>query len=545
MPKRFLQAAVVLVLVSAAAPAATSRTSRPPLPSGWQSTPPVSAFGRLSAVRGKTLTRVELGRVRAAGMTESPPQIVIPRRTGDLDGDGRNDLMAIELGEQDGAVRFRRGLDGIELWSLPDSTLAQAVTIGEGRVLAISDIGSSVTNGVTAYRERVELFRGDGTALWTFELPSVVVRLGNPALSAGGDVLFVAALSTIADATGDGVTDVFVGTLNGAYADAGIHIEGDVFTGHVLDGVTGDLMGVVAAANSGGRMPWVVPGNDVSGDGLADVFSLSSAAGDLGILSAYGSGPMPIWQHVVRTGFAYPYVADVTGDGASDLVLQSFAGGAVTRDAYDGTDGTALWSIADNGYTDITGDIDGDGGSDLLQISTPDAHRAVAFSGSTGETLWGPVSFGTAPGAFLPFCVCTDDITGDGIWDPQFAEVTDRVLMRVVDGSDGTELWTLDPGPNGAPVPVGADVDGDGAVDVAQMASDGSRLRVIVRRGIDLSPLWTAAATTEASPGGGYADDVAGDGALELVLATSRLTEEALVGGAMAIGPTGTLWSFP
>ncbi|HVL80223.1 MAG TPA: hypothetical protein VM840_01360 [Actinomycetota bacterium] len=514
------------------------------------------ALAELAASRGRISSRAELvrlqARVLAADAGLPSPDFVFPYRAGDLDGDGANDALAFEWRGDSPRLVALRGTDGATLWAKAGAPFATAVDLdddGEAEVLAVSYEWTPVADGPRALVQRVSLLDGsDGAARWTTTLGGADLRSWSDLGGVGSDVQFVASLRVMPDATGDGRPDVWVGTMNGAFIDSSTLVtDSDLFVGRTLEGSTGLEVGRVAAAGVD-ALPWAVPAGDVSGDGLADVFTMSGRSWDTGALAAVSVAGTPWWARRIPSGQVYSSVGDLTGDGSPDIALQTFHDGGPSRIAYDGRTGAELWSRPDVGYIDLAGDIDGDGGTDLIQVNTPEGGSVLtAWSGATGETIWGPVHYVASEGAWVMFCVCVHDVTGDGIWDPLVADVvfTEEgadVLVRMLNGRGGLPLWThqLAPG-DGLPVPIGADADGDGTEDAGLTTADG----ISIRRGTDFTPLWEAPREPGKMVLGFYGDDLTGDGSAEIVAARLELVEEWFQGSAAAYRPGTLIWSAP
>lgn len=551
--RRLLGVVVCMVLAGPAVPAASGE--RPPPTTGWTQTGAPSPVRELSALRGRALPLDEFQELRHRLVTgvhaaSAAPLFVFPGRLGDVDGDGRRDVATIEYVDDAATLRVRRGTDGSELWNAPNVFGFHPVDVeGDGRteILTVSLEFVPVAQGLTLALERVRLHEGGGGDRWSILVFAAIVRTSTDVGSFGADVNFVTSLGLMPDATADGRPDVWLGTSAGAFVDGEVFLDLDTFAGRTIDLTTGVEVGRVQAAGANG-LPWAVPTADLSGDGLADVLSVSGLEIDAGLLVASTTFGSPHWAVGLESSQVYLSSAELDGDGRADALAQISDGGAGRRAAYDGATGAMLWTRPDNGYLDVAGDIDGDGGADLTLLAPTGGILTVhAISGATGQTLWGPVAYGSGSGMWF-FCVCPEDLTGDGVWDPLVAELdfATGVTVSALSGRSGAVRWSFLLGPGqGFPLPLGADADGDGAQDIATSASLGSTLAVTVARGPDLGPLWSVSSSFDGFMLGFYGDDLTGDGAPEVVGAEWRLTEEAAFGSASAHSSSGLLWRVP
>lgn len=560
---RVLLIASVAITATPSAWASSAPTGeRPALPAAW-SMPDEHPFERLVSLRGQrvsaaTLDDVQRELLAASDSLVADPEFVFPGRAGDLNGDGANDVATFEFAGAASQLVLRDGRTGSPLWSVPDAYAAQIGDLtGDGRPEVIT-LGQQLAwtrplppeapvLAIATNEQTVSARSADGSLLWSVELSGLVERLGDPNGSAAADLEAIVALQTIPDATGDGRRDVFVGTTTFAQSAFGPIVEADLFAGRTLDGSTGSLSGSVTA-NAVNGMPWVVPVGDVSGDGLADAFTMSAAPTVGGLLTATTLQGVPVWAETIATTFAAPSSADLTGDGSPDLILQGLDVAGL-RSAYDGENGGLLWARPDGGYTDLAGDIDGDGGTDLIRVDGMfgSSITATGISGATGSALW-TASHPAPDGAMTVHCTCNNDLTGDGVWDPLTAEIVfgDPMTMtvRTLDGSTGATLWAADVDPaHGFPIPLGADVDGDGAHDLGLGYNTEAGITVRALRGPDFAPLWSASAAVEGFSLGFYGDDLDGDHDAEFVVAGLRFVDESMRGSAHAIGRDGRRWS--
>ncbi|MBI2896370.1 MAG: hypothetical protein HYY06_22625 [Deltaproteobacteria bacterium] len=198
---------------------------------------------------------------------------------------------------------------------------------------------------------------------------------------------------------------------------------------------------------------------DLDGDGSSEViirYAVLDAAGEVLWAGRSSSGA---WMPD-----DYPTVADVDGDGSPDVV-----GGNIVYDA----DGGVIWDALMDGYGDgypAIADVDLDGDPDVVVVS---GSTLRAHEGASGDLLWGPVNF--AAGRMSVVANFDDD-------DFPEVGVPDTYNYYSIDADSGQTNWSMTTqdmsGLAGSSV---FDFDGDESAEVVY--ADETRLRVF--RGSD------------------------------------------------------------
>jgi outer membrane protein assembly factor BamB len=247
--------------------------------------------------------------------------------------------------------------------------------------------------------------------------------------------------------------------------------EGWLLRGH--DGsVVWRQKGLVAAETAmpfGGGIPAVADLNRDGIDDLAQMFFTvyGAIAGNTGqplFPAAFLSGPSYFGKW---TAYSEPTIADLDGDGAPDVYLnsRSYARGAYAAIHADGKSLWAEFHNNDEGSDGLgpVGDFDGDG---RLEVAIPVLNGTLlCVNGSNGAHRWTVKTPVTGD-------VVAADIDGDGIMELLFAGRDGR--LRALSGKDGHEVWSI-----GVPgQPVVADVNGDGQLEVLAVGGDGV-LRIV------------------------------------------------------------------
>ncbi|WP_027008374.1 FG-GAP-like repeat-containing protein [Conexibacter woesei] len=403
-----------------------------------------------------------------AGITD--PRALV---TGDLDGDGRPDLVAGSANGGTGAVSVLRGT-GAGAFAAPLSSpyalgttggvgaLALGDVNGDGRPDVVATIGSGTVDD-----DQLVALAGDGTG---------VLTAGTPTAVSGTELAGIA----LADLDGDGDLDALTASTTATTADQLGIVENGGAAGLVpssstgatgtqlATGVaTGDLDGdgtpdaLVISRNAGTGSAWVATGHalalaatgtpvtvgadpvavtlaDVDGDGDLDGLVLDGSAPQLTLLRNDGNGGLtattiPVTGLLGGTGIA---TGDLNGDGALDVVVTDGANG--TAGVLDG-DGTGAfadpsWSATAAGTrAPVVADLDGDG---LLDVATADsaadrlsllenvgtAAPSGALSGAFGTETVGRTGAArtvtiTDPGASAALRVTNVTTTGDAADD--------------------------------------------------------------------------------------------------------------------------------
>lgn len=414
---------------------------------------------------------------------------------GDVDGDGRGDLVAGEPwsgASDEGRARVWSGRTGATIYDVRGTDGEAELT---GHAVALGDADGDARADFAVGRPFQDFFvfgggveNQGGVDLYAGRVDWILEGLGEQL----GDV--VAALG---DVDGDGWDDLAYGGagLSGEFYFSGWEVRSGrtsavIHADHSGSGGGGSLAGI-EDVNGDGRADFLVGNPDV---GLVEVRSGTNGA----VLHTLAAGPAD-----ARFGAAVADAGDVTGDGVHDVIV-----GAPRHDASAQDVGAAYLFSGSTGilfrvYTGThaggqlgtsvagLGSIDGDGYADYA-IGEPGAPssgvfavgnsgRARVYSGRFGFESFDVYGLSLGGGQAGASVAGPGDVDGDGfddvaVGEPRYDHGSDAEAgrVRVVSGATGLSLFDVvgeQAGMRlGAAVAAVGDVDHDGHADVAAAA---------------------------------------------------------------------------
>ncbi|WP_439591567.1 FG-GAP repeat domain-containing protein [Microbacterium sp.] len=335
---------------------------------------------------------------------------------GDLDGDGRRDLISIDAA----GVAWLQSSDGGKLYGTPRRLDVDWSTAGH--VVAAGDFSGDGIPDVFTIAPSGRLFLWRGTTAGRFMAPVLVAKgWAGMSLVAGG-----------VDLNRDGFPDVL--TRNAAS-------ELMVFFGNGRGGFSSSMR----IGTGWGKMTTVFSPGDFTGDGIPDVLARTTS-GELWMYRGAGNGAI---KPGVRVGTGWAGMVGVAGSGGLPNGVRVFPAGA--------------------------GDLDGDLAPDVLGLTSGGAlvlYRGSGSGGWLGSTVvnaqWGVGSRTLTMG----------DFSGDGI--PDIGRITSAGVFELHAGNgDGTFRAPVQIGRGWAGLDLvtsGIDFDGDRRIDVIARSSNGDLL---------------------------------------------------------------------
>ena len=535
----------------------------------------VNTVGQTSTYSISVLLGNGDGTFKTAVLTNTPNNADDPLVVGDLNGDGKDDIVQIHpYGEDCRAARAAGvkpsgpsecGSSIDVLLSNGDGTFATPVNYsltytslqgglltdinGDGKldVLAFDNLNPGnalelLGNGDGTFQAVATLatltgpapgdmvfgdFNGDGNLDFAgFSGNQVAVSLasdGNwaaPVLLTTEDGNYNGCTNSIGDLTGDGKPEI-VSINCDENNTVTVYVNNGDGTFHpgVYYNSTGDLY----------QDPYEATIADMNGDGNNDVVLTNEDGGDISIMLGDGSGRLTAEDLNYGTGgypWMAPLVADFNGDGLMDVVvcddyfnmvyLQGYGDGsfhAAPSYTLPNSSDQYAWS-----YSVAIGDFNGDGIPDAAvgQQSNIGSTGFVVYLGKGDGTFYPGVSYGESTS--LGF-VTVADFNGDGKLDVAATDTRNGVIQIFLGNGDGTFSTGL-AYPTGGATPanlVTGDFNHDGKMDLATANGNGS-IGVLLGHGDGTF----AAAVTYATPGyNPYSiavADVNGDGYLDLAV---------------------------
>jgi hypothetical protein len=442
------------------------------------------------------------GTFQTAVLTNTPGNTDDPIVVGDLNGDGKEDIIQVhpqvnvdcscDCSNDRASVRIKVkarpqdvtcGASMDVLLSNGDGTFAAPVNY------AISNI-NFLSGGVLTD------VNGDGNLdvlVFDDQNPSnVIVLYGN------GNGTFQAA-TTLGQLSGPAPGGMFFADFNG---DGNLDFAGTIDAGQIA------VTLATGAGTFGSPVPLNTPDNayngcfntagDLNGDGMPEIVSVNCGYDAVTIYVNSGTGTFATGVYYNSSGGQYtdPYgaaIGDLNGDGNADIVLSNADDGTISvlLGNGNGTVNAEPLRYATGGdpwETPILADFNGDG---LLDVIVADDYYSLAYLQGYGDG-----SFRSAPVYDLPnmfdqdtytYSVASADFNGDGIPDVVVGQDRNFGATGVVvylGKGDGTFYPGVSYGPSPTLEYVAvADFNGDGIPDIAATDSQNGIVQIFLGNG--------------------------------------------------------------
>jgi outer membrane protein assembly factor BamB len=193
------------------------------------------------------------------------------------------------------------------------------------------------------------------------------------------------------------------------------------------------------------------------------------------------TSPVIKWRFATGADVEWQYsaIADVDGDGQTEVVIGSFDGKVYCLRGSEGFQKWAFTSGAPAYSSPAVADCDGDGQAEIVVGSND--YKVYCLRGTDGAQKW---AFATGGAVWSSPAVA--DCDGDGRMEVVVGSRNDYKVY-CLRGSDGTQKWAFTTGGFVYSSPAIADVDGDGQVEIVIGSYDG---KVYCLRGSDGTQKW-------------------------------------------------------
>jgi hypothetical protein len=287
-----------------------------------------------------------------------------------------------------------------------------------------------------------------------------------------------------------------------------------------------------------GNQPTWAAMADFNGDGNPDIAVTNAGGGNVSILLGNGSGGFAAATTLATTGAAGVVAQDFNGDGKIDLAVTTRVGGKVAIFLGNGNGTFTAGQVLNGTGTMIairSADLNGDGILDLaaLDFNNGFLHRYLGNGDGTFVSAGGGI-----PTGGLPSDLAIGDFNGDGRLDIAVTNQLDNTFWVFIGDGAGGFTFLFPPISTSLPA-VGiatADMNRDGNLDLIVAISNGNRIDIFrgVGDGTFITPLSFATGLRPFIP---LVADLDGDGRLDVAVPNLNSDNVSVLLNATAVVP--------
>ncbi|MFG0285307.1 MAG: DUF1028 domain-containing protein [Phycisphaerales bacterium JB039] len=255
---------------------------------------------------------------------------------------------------------------------------------------------------------------------------------------------------------------------------------------YMLIARTGDMDGCTGLYRAAGR-PLTNATGDFDNDGKIDIAAVAADSSDVSLLfnQTPDCAPVSIFEQYVTTPAGAPgreiVAADVTGDGALDLIVANDAIDQITILAGDGAGAFGAprpIPVGDNPRRIVVDDLDGAFGPDIAVANFTSNDVTVLLDDGAGGYTRSDVPAG---GGIDDLVSCDVDRDGDVDLVYIAADVDQLAILRNTGGAFAVDGFI--PVPGGPTALRAADFDRNGEIDFAVATVDNADMAVVLQKG--------------------------------------------------------------
>ncbi|MCX6233597.1 MAG: PQQ-binding-like beta-propeller repeat protein [Bacteroidetes bacterium] len=381
---------------------------------------------------------------------DNSPKAIAPLN--DITGDGINEVI---ICSEDDFIRCLNGNSSGTADVLWEREIYAGAVYSQNALSATTDLDNDGYNDLvagTAWGDRsiICLSGKDGSIIWKHDTHEY------------GDGGWVYQVNYSYDYNNDGTSDILAATSDDANNTGPRRIYClDAFTGiPIWDCVTeGPVFSVIGIEDFNGDMkPDVLAGASDSGENEGRVYGINGLNGNI-LWTAYAEGTS-VW--------ALTQTDDANGDGIKDVMAGDFGGHLYLLDAADGSviHNSSIGPCLILRFEKLN-DVNGDAHPDVLIGHS--GSNAVVVDGMTCQNIW------LKPVADMPCNIDRiEDISGDGINDVIIGTLYADNYCYFLDGTDGSEIESVNTGDPVDAISAISDITGDGSMEVVTGGRSGS-----------------------------------------------------------------------